>query len=116
MSMMRRGKTGAKGRAAPLHGRKRKIRKNRDDPATRRDRPCSLARILLALCAASRKRTHGGGWREYAAPGGSRLTPCQAAGTASRKRTKKAAGFRRFDTARPAAVTIDPICDLGAFM
>ena len=46
MSMMRRGKTGAKGRAAPLHGRKRKIRKNRDDPATRRDRPCSLARML----------------------------------------------------------------------
>ena len=43
MSMMRRGKTGAKGRAAPLHGRKRKIR---DDPATRRDRPCSLARML----------------------------------------------------------------------
>ena len=46
MSMMRRGKTGAKGRAAPLYGKKRRIRKNRDDPAARRDRPCSLVRML----------------------------------------------------------------------
>ena len=64
MSMMRRGKTGAKGRAAPLHGRKRKIRKNRDDPAARRDRPCSLARMLHSALrgvpeADSRRRMAG---------------------------------------------------------
>ena len=64
MSMMRRGKTGAKGRAAPLHGKKRRIRKNRDDPATRRDRPCSLVRMLhSALRGAA---GHGVGRREYA--------------------------------------------------
>ena len=61
MSMMRRGKTGAKGRAAPLHGRKRK---NRDDPAARRDRPCSLARMLHSALrgfpeADSRRRMAG---------------------------------------------------------